>query len=1530
MDIEDISDKYRLDELTSSFYKLQDIERINYAQYLPPNQDDQWSVQMELLLRKNNPKHLVALLSRELWCFSVNDDPLPELPNYIDKNPNQSPLPFFINSDDQQILNINDTRRQVMGPIKPTKCGEFNADYSKPNLPPHYALFLKAMRRAIYINLAINSNNQLIQYGNACISLIDYNHKHNETKKILMNPTGKNINNNPIVQLEPHLFANGVLAVSVCVKDLGLLRLKEEKLQDEKFLLNHPLYLAPSGIRMNIFIDDQPNKLNNNNSGTGGVTNSTDFIPFVAPPANADILLTTLKVSHGIDLGDKKDIRWIKVIPNLDHLNGNTPSIANYNRLPPNNERKIIWPLNLCFVQVQNNNNNNTNVNNNHHHHMNNINQHISTSINNINPNGNNDTIINDEINMKSNDNEFDFTNLHDVLNTIDDFIQIRQSSALRTPGSSGALNTNPMSSGGGYTEQFQQYYKSSTNSSITNKMSPMAPSAHVSPTLSNSIDKNNITNMGNMTVPNEPTFNSEFSMTPIQGSNINNDLFSTASVNTTTNGTTMGKIKSHLENQLTSPLRNEQERRLNLDNMDLPQETHETPKNESKPTMDPSSQTKSVLQNLHQTISMDAEEEDDDKELFGDDEDEEDHKSMLNVNKNSDLEMSESVTSLRQDHIFGEDEEDEDDLFGEMNDSSMEEKKNLSGKATSDEITEDMFGMSDDEDSIRHSVKTISEINTDSASYSSNTPRVKFKKPNLKRKYLDIPLEEITLSNSPLYTDPGAPLPIETPKDKRKSVFAPLTFNPIIENNVDNKYKNGGKFSFSPGQREEALNFDISTGNVSSSEDDDSDSSFESVEYNNIKQDLKLFEGGVHDTQFLNYQPIQGVQDSVPPSFLPSGYPMSGESYSKDTANSIWKISHSANEQNLSPIKTTDPTFSITSTGTTETFPKEKTEDNITPSMEIDKIPLKDDTASSTKPGDQLFNNLPFLLRHIPLSSIPDVYLNSNPVIEINQENEDILNVLCEQVVYDNNLLNNLQIPEVKYNEIRVKEDSFISTTMQKLFPTFIGLNGHELISKIFRMKQPFVFVKKQHEIIKIKSDIQPFGKFLNLKPAMGIKNFKFLLLTDSTGDDYEMFISTLSQTYTNHEFGFCELLKLTPGDKSGLIYLKSFEKSKLLLLAAQIVSYCSTSKNSGKDTTLMIILPLEENSIRSLLSNVKVFEIIRDEVRSKIPNMDLLLKVVPQSFIKNPLTSVDEYYNLCIGIYNILWPKETKFTTIAHKLPSKISFRTLQNGNGLTTINYDSYIHMAYSRSVDKQWVFCALSDSDGKTNIVKSWFVGHSKQKFDDACTQLWTMALSLAYKKYGKICLILTRLNGILPDDELVNWRRLSGRSIHLAVVCVDDNTKVSFNDADRTYPSFKPLLANPNLSGNINTSKLDNYEIVNIDDDIHGIIFQDPFPLANSQHRCAIKSGALVKFRQTSNGSIWDKLEVNLLNCPHSDSTKLLEIILEEFRNLAALSVWFGVSDGENPHIPWHVLAVKKMMKSLIHVQVKTDDTPASK
>ena len=266
-------------------------------------------------------------------------------------------------------------------------------------------------------------------------------------------------NSNPIIQMNLIFSLMGFLQYQFCLKDLGLIKLKEEHLQDEKFLITYPLYLAPSGIRMNILTD---NDLSSSNSSS-----SKKSPKLWAPPPNADILLNILKISHRITLKEKNQLKWVAVITNINHLNGNTPSIANYNKLSSDNEGRIIWPLDLCFVQIHKNKNNTHNNNTD------------NGEIFNINA-------TNNDIKLNYNDNIIQFNSLNDIMNTIDDFIQIRQTAAMKTPGGSSALNTYPLSSRGGYTEQFQQYYKNTGvamfQHSFSDKVSPLNSYSTMSP----------------------------------------------------------------------------------------------------------------------------------------------------------------------------------------------------------------------------------------------------------------------------------------------------------------------------------------------------------------------------------------------------------------------------------------------------------------------------------------------------------------------------------------------------------------------------------------------------------------------------------------------------------------------------------------------------------------------------------------------------------------------------------------------------------------------------------------------------------------------------------------------------------------------------------------------------------------------------------------------------------------------------------------------------------------------------------------
>lgn len=1349
---------YRVEDLLTSYYRIAKVKKINYQKYIPKKLDDQWFIHTELLLRKQNPKVLVALFSREIWCFSINDAPLPTLPC----NPGD------VSSSDRK--------------------GEFTSNFSKPNLPTPYAVFLKALRRMIHLNMSLQSKNLLIPFGNSCIL------KHNEES-------------NKIIHFESHLFENGDLCVSICMGNFLFKRLTMNSM-NPLILSQSSIYMAPSGIKVHL-PSSNPEKC------------------LSPPPKNANSLLTTLLTSHGINLIDETDIKWVSIIPNPSHLNGYTPTISKYLDIPQTS-KTIIWPMDLCFMRM---------------------------SI--------------DSKNRLQGRNKVLEPNLEDCFDIINDFIQLKLTSSYRTPSVSNVTSTvtgnNQISTGGAFTDQFQHvhgYSNSSidinNSSSVTSyhfKNSPNGPSNSVTgfPRTVNTLANDRFEN-GFITTPNVNENSSEVVDTSI------------------TNSTS---VRPH------NDLWNERKSPLNV--IDIRVNSKDINRSPSK------------------------------------------FQKEVEILKNEDLEFDEG--------LFGK--EDEEDLFGEKSCSV----KNPIEK----DITDDMLELMDDDSDIERKQSTVVSI-----TYNNKSP--------LKRKYLDIPLDEITLPNTPLYTDPGAPLPIDTPRDRRKSVFAPLNFNPIIESNVDNKYKDGGKFSFDPSYNEEPLRFEVSTANISSSEDDETEFSDEDFHMLNSKtfQEHRSTDVSIpishYESHLLQNHADVMSSELLKEQSLVTPYHIT-EFISPEKArdvhiDQIWKISNlkefsKAENPNRLPIplkESIDTSINVESDNTPVKNniplyferPTNFVIDEKIPAMDKSSQETSDQICHEVSSTDDLFNpqiasgslnSLPFILRHMPLFSIPEQFLSKNPILLQDHNFQDVLEILCDQIVFGQFVPENISESQEIHTYIQSCENGIIYETLQNSFGEFQRIHGNDIIDEIFYLKQPHVYVRKHDEIIKIKSGAQSFITNLHLKPDRGMKNFRTLILTTDSRDKCNDFITCFSQTYANQELGFCELVKLNPEDNEGLIFLKNFNDDALLLFSAQIVSYCSIKMTNLKNVPLLIFLPMNECTLEEIIFMILKFQLIKNEVKSKLPNLEVLLKLVPLNFLKNSLSSIEKYNELSINVYNLLPPAMIKFTSIADNLPDKVEFKTTNNAQN---VNYDSYIHLAYTRSIDREWLCASWSDSKGKDSLVKIWHVGNSKTRFEEVSNEIWKITIKISFTRYGKVCLILTRLDNVLPDDELMHWRRLSvtTRNLHLAVVCVGENTKTSFFDEDKMYPSFKPLYLDEKLSSVVDKNNIDDYEIINIDEEVHGIIFSSPLQLANSQHRCAIKSGLLIRFKKGPGHSLVDKFEVNLLNCPHADSTNLLKTILRQFRDLASLNFCFGVSSHDSCFIPWHVLAVSKIMNVIVHLRIE--------
>lgn len=96
---------------------------------------------------------------------------------------------------------------------------------------------------------------------------------------------------------------------------------------------NFIIYLTPSGIRCHLFDNLK-------------VLNSFTY----TSPKNKDHVLNLLKLATGIDLSQEENLLWVKLIPNLQHLNNQTSKISKFIH-SVDNKKYILWPWKLCLLQ---------------------------------------------------------------------------------------------------------------------------------------------------------------------------------------------------------------------------------------------------------------------------------------------------------------------------------------------------------------------------------------------------------------------------------------------------------------------------------------------------------------------------------------------------------------------------------------------------------------------------------------------------------------------------------------------------------------------------------------------------------------------------------------------------------------------------------------------------------------------------------------------------------------------------------------------------------------------------------------------------------------------------------------------------------------------------------------------------------------------------------------------------------------------------------------------------------------------------
>lgn len=279
--------------ISTQYYKLAHLGSISYTIYTSSDNNDQALLELELTIRHKWPQILVTYYNKSLYYFVFGH-------NKVDSETIDLTKEFpQLSTKYTDTVNVD----QFPNPHKSTK----NDD----NLAWASLSFLKATKKMILYNLSLSGAIKL--FGNYCVA-----------------PTGDSVYS--ILCIDPILFQNGDLVVS-CVEKPFTQLFSSSVAYPRNLAIdtNFVIYLIPSGIRCHLF---DPTSLRNNLIEKPQIENGK--------------LLELLKITTGVQCDEST--LWVKLIPNLKHLNNQTSAIGKFIH-SVENKKFILWPWDLCLLQ---------------------------------------------------------------------------------------------------------------------------------------------------------------------------------------------------------------------------------------------------------------------------------------------------------------------------------------------------------------------------------------------------------------------------------------------------------------------------------------------------------------------------------------------------------------------------------------------------------------------------------------------------------------------------------------------------------------------------------------------------------------------------------------------------------------------------------------------------------------------------------------------------------------------------------------------------------------------------------------------------------------------------------------------------------------------------------------------------------------------------------------------------------------------------------------------------------------------------
>lgn len=373
------------------------------------------------------------------------------------------------------------------------------------------------------------------------------------------------------------------------------------------------------------------------------------------------------------------------------------------------------------------------------------------------------------------------------------------------------------------------------------------------------------------------------------------------------------------------------------------------------------------------------------------------------------------------------------------------------------------------------------------------------------------------------------------------------------------------------------------------------------------------------------------------------------------------------------------------------------------------------------------------------------------------------------------------------------------------------LGITDNIPNDNLFRLGTPVVNLKRFDEEIMIKKVGLEYWRMLNLEPSLK-KNFNILFAVPKTNSQFntccKVFLDSIVTYYNDCKLGTIDLcidVGIVEIDYGVNCTKADYWDNAKRCLLAQVENIQSRFRFESMNKILLLIIdPFQDleslvqianvtNAFEAALSEKSVIDTDtkkkkkkKGKVLTKIPMILFYKAISIDTFYMNEggqfvVFTMKNYINFCVELYNICPNedstslKDRKFVfTIEKEIQDNIDFSLTKKQIAKPLIEDEMFLHLCYERSIDRKWCVSSWVDQTGNINFTKSWFIDSSldeSKNFQKVADDIMEITANYVAGFKRKTYVVLSRLNNIIPDDELAEWKRLSIKNSNILPIVV---------------------------------------------------------------------------------------------------------------------------------------------------------------